>query len=132
MARFQPLRACFDQKVIVGGGSDHMQKVGSFRAVNPYNPWLGMWTAVTRKARKLEQPVHAESAITREEALRLYTINNAYLLKLETETGSLEKGKLADLIVLDRDPLTCPIDDLPHTRVLMTWIGGELVWKAGE
>ena len=83
MARFQPLRACFDQKVIVGGGSDHMQKIGSFRSINPYNPWLGIWTSITRKARKLDKPVHIENALTRQEALRLYTSNNAYLLKAE-------------------------------------------------
>lgn len=129
MALFQPLRACFDQKVIVGGGSDHMQKIGSFRSVNPYNPWLGMWTAVTRQARKLDQPVHIENAITREEAVRLYTTNNAYLLKLEKETGSIEKGKLADLILVDRDPLTCPINDLPQTVVLKTWLGGQVVFE---
>ncbi|MBL9179090.1 MAG: amidohydrolase [Verrucomicrobiaceae bacterium] len=129
MARFQPLRACFDQKIIVGGGSDHMQKIGSFRSVNPYNPWLGMWTAITRKARKLENPVHIENAITREEALRLYTINNAFLLKNEQHTGSLEKGKLADMILVDRDPLTCPIDDLVQTRVLKTWLGGKVVFE---
>lgn len=130
MARFQPLRACFDQKVIVGGGSDHMQKIGSFRSVNPYNPWLGMWTAITRKARKLDKPVHIEHALTREEALRLYTVNNAYLLKLEKDTGSIEKGKLADLILVDRNPLTCPVDDLPQTQVLKTWLGGKVVHEA--
>lgn len=127
MALFQPLRACFDQKVIVGGGSDHMQKIGSFRSINPYNPWLGMWTAITRKARKLDTPIHLPSALTRLEALRLYTTNNAYLLKNEAHTGSIEPGKLADLILTDRDPLTCPIDDLPQTQVLKTWLGGRLV-----
>ncbi len=127
MARFQPLRACFDQKLIVGGGSDHMQKIGSFRSINAYNPWLGMWTAITRKARKLERPVHVENGLTREEAVRLYTMNNAYLLKCEKDTGSLEKGKLADMILVDRDPLTCPIDDLVNTQVLKTWLGGEVV-----
>ena len=129
MARFQPLRACFDQKVIVGGGSDHMQKIGSFRSINPYNPWLGMWTAITRKARKLDQPVHIENALTREEALRLYTTNNAFLLKNEQHTGSLETGKLADMILLDRDPLSCPIDDLVQTQVLKTWLGGKIVFE---
>lgn len=129
MARFQPLRACFDQKVIVGGGSDHMQKIGSFRSINPYNPWLGMWTAITRKARKLDQPVHPENALTREEAVRLYTMNNAYLLKNEQHTGSIETGKFADLILLDRDPLTCPLDDLQKTQVLKTWLGGKVVFE---
>lgn len=127
MVSFQPLRACFDQKVMVGGGSDHMQKIGSFRSVNPYNPWLGMWTAITRQARKLDKPVHLENALTREEALRLYTTNNAYLLKNEQHTGSIEPGKLADLILTDRDPLTCPIGDLVQTQVLKTWLGGKLV-----
>lgn len=129
MARFQPLRACFDQKVVVGGGSDHMQKIGSFRSINPYNPWLGMWTTITRKARKLEKPVHLENALTREEALRMYTTNNAYVLKLEKETGSIEPGKLADLILVDRDPLTCPMDDMPQTKVLKTWLGGRVVFE---
>lgn len=129
MSRFQPLRACFDQKVIVGGGSDHMQKIGSFRSINPYNPWLGMWTSITRKARKLDKPVHIENALTREEALRLYTSNNAFLLKSEKNTGSLEPGKLADIILVDRDPLTCPIDDLVQTQVLKTWLGGKLVFE---
>ncbi|HBJ87943.1 MAG TPA: amidohydrolase [Verrucomicrobiales bacterium] len=129
MVRFQPLRACFDQKVIVGGGSDHMQKIGSFRSINPYNPWLGMWTSITRKARKLDKPVHIENALTREEALRLYTTNNAFLLKNEQHTGSLEKGKLADMILIDRDPLTCPIDDLVQTQVLKTWLGGKVVFE---
>lgn len=129
MSRFQPLRACFDQKVIVGGGSDHMQKIGSFRSINPYNPWLGIWTSITRKARKFDKPVHIENAITREEALRLYTSNNAFLLKAEKNTGSLEPGKLADIILVDRDPLTCPIDDLVQTQVLKTWLGGKVVFE---
>ena len=128
MAGFQPLRACFDQGVVVGGGSDHMQKIGSFRSINPYNPWLGMWTAITRKARKLERPVHLENGLTREEAIRLYTTNNAYLLKVERETGSIEVGKLADLILVDRDPLTCQMDELVETRVLKTWLGGKVVF----
>ncbi len=130
MALFQPLRACFDQGVIVGGGSDHMQKIGSLRSINPYNPWLGMTTAITRQARHLERPVHSENAITREEALKLYTIQNAYLLKLEKETGSIETGKWGDLIVTDRDPLECPLEDLAQTKVLKTWLGGKLVFAA--
>ena len=129
MSRFQPLRACFDQKVIVGGGSDHMQKIGSFRSINPYNPWLGMWTSITRKARKLDKPVHSENALTRQEALRLYTTNNAFLLKAEKNTGSLEPGKLADIILVDRDPLTCPIDDLVQTQVQKTWLSGKVVFE---
>lgn len=48
---FQPYRSLFDAGVVVGGGSDHMQKIGSLRSVNPYNPFLGMWIALTRVPR---------------------------------------------------------------------------------
>ena len=48
MPYFQPLRSLFDSDVMVGGGSDHMQKIGSFRSVNPYNPFLGMWVTIGR------------------------------------------------------------------------------------
>ena len=51
-----------------------------------------------------------EEALTREQAIRLYTINNAYLHHEEKEKGSLEVGKLGDLIVIDRDVLTCPVE----------------------
>ncbi|HSJ04839.1 MAG TPA: amidohydrolase, partial [Verrucomicrobium sp.] len=126
---FQPLKSIFAAGGIVGGGSDHMQKIGSFRSVNPYNPWLGMWIAITRKARFLEAPMHPEECLTREQAVRMYTANNARLLFLETHTGSLEPGKQADLILLDRDPLTCNLDDLPQTQVLKTWLSGKVVYE---
>jgi predicted amidohydrolase YtcJ len=129
MARFQPLRAMIDAGLVVGGGSDHMQKIGSLRSVNPYNPWLGMWIAVSRQARFMNQPLHPESGLTRAEAVRLYTVNNARILFQESETGSLEVGKRADLIIVDRDILECPLDDLKETRVLETWLGGKRVWQ---
>lgn len=129
MSRFQPLRALFDAKVPVGGGSDHMQKIGSLRSINRYNPWLGMWIAVSRRCQFLEEPLHLEGGITREEAIRLYTINNAQVLFLEKECGSLEPGKRADFIVLDRDVLACPLDDLKSTQVLETWLDGKRIWS---
>ncbi len=131
MSRFQPLRTLFDSKVIVGGGSDHMQKIGSLRAINPYNPWLGMWIAVERNCRSLDRPLHPEGGLTREEAVRLYTSNNAKVLRFEQETGSLEVGKRADFIVLDRDILTCPVDDIRTTQVRETWMDGKRVWFSG-
>ena len=129
MSRFQPLRALYDAKVPVGGGSDHMQKIGSLRSINPYNPWLGMWIAVSRHCRFMDETLHPESGLTREEAIRMYTINNAKVLLQEKETGSLELGKRADFIILDRDVLKCPIDDLKDTQVLETWLDGRKIWS---
>ncbi|MGN6545044.1 MAG: amidohydrolase, partial [Aureliella sp.] len=63
MAYFQPYRSIFEAKVVVGGGSDHMQKVGSFRSINPYNPFLGMSVAIARKPRGRSQPLHPEQSL---------------------------------------------------------------------
>ena len=129
---FQPLHTLFEKKVIAGGGSDHMQKIGSLRSVNPYNPFLAIWTTITRQARWYEGRMHPEEALTREQAIRFYTMNNAYILFLDKEVGSLEAGKQADLIVLDRDLLTCPVDDIKETKVLKTWLAGKLVHDADK
>jgi predicted amidohydrolase YtcJ len=125
---FQPLHSLFEAGAIAGGGSDHMQKIGAMRAVNPYHPFLAMWVAITRQARNFEGPLHPEEALTREEAIRFYTANNAWLLFQEKETGTLEAGKLADFIVLDTDLLTCPVDDIRKTQVLQTYLSGKLVY----
>lgn len=126
---FQPLKSCFDKGVIIGGGSDHMQKIGSLRSINPYNPFLGMWVTLTRRARWFEGQFHPEEALTREQAIRFYTTNNAYIVFLEDQIGSLEPGKLADLIVLDRDLLTCPVDDIKAAQVVTTYLSGKPVYS---
>jgi predicted amidohydrolase YtcJ len=129
MTYFQPYKSLFEAGIIVGGGSDHMQKIGSFRSINPYNPFLGMWITLTRQPRWTDQPLHPEQRISREQAIRLYTINNAYLTFEEKEKGSLEKGKLADFIVLDRDILTCPVDEIKDIQVNLTYLGGKPVYQ---
>jgi hypothetical protein len=126
---FQPLRSIFEAGGIAGGGSDHMQKIGSLRSVNPYNPFLGMWVTLTRKAKWYEGSLHPEQTLSREQAIRFYTSNNAYILRLEDKIGSLEEGKLADFIVLDRDILTCPVDEIRETSVLSTYLNGRLVYQ---
>ena len=129
LAFFQPYRTLFDQGVIVGGGSDHMQKIGSLRSINPYNPFLGMSIALTRQPRRFDGPLHPEQRITRTEALRLYTINNAYLSFEEDKKGSLEPNKLADFAILDTDFLTCPEENIATIEVHSTYIGGKRVFS---
>ena len=125
---FQPYRSLFEAGAVVGGGSDHMQKVGRLRSINPYDPFLGMWIAITREARWMEEPLHPGQSIDREQALRLYTINNAYLTFEEDEKGSLEPGKLADFILIDRDILTCPVDEIREIGVVETYLGGRRIY----
>ncbi|HEY1861751.1 MAG TPA: amidohydrolase family protein, partial [Gemmataceae bacterium] len=91
----------------IGGGSDHMIKLDAWDATNPWDPWLGIAMALTRTTER-GTDLGQEECLTREQAVRLYTINNAYLNHEEKAKGTLERGKLADLIVVDRDILTCP------------------------
>ena len=128
LAYFHPYRTLAEKGVTVGGGSDHMQKIGSLRAINPYNPFLGMWTTLARQPRGTTEALHPGQALTREQAIRLYTINNAYLTFEEDRKGSLEPGKLADFIVLDRDILSCPVDEVKDIQVEATYLGGTRVY----
>ncbi len=125
---FQPLKSLFEANVVVGGGSDHMQKIGSMRSINPYNPFLGMWIAITRSARGYEGPLHPEQKCTREQAIKMYTINNAKLLFLEDRIGSIEAGKLADFAIIDHDILMCPEDQIREIQVKHVYLGGTPVF----
>ena len=129
---FQPLKSIFDAGGVAGGGSDHMQKIGSLRSVNPYNPFLAMATAITRRAKGYEGALHPEEALTREQAIRFYTRNNAWLLFKEDKLGSLEPGKLAGFVVLDTDLLACPVEKIAATQVLGTYVDGKRVYGGLE
>jgi cytosine/adenosine deaminase-related metal-dependent hydrolase len=69
-----------------------------------------------------------DQRISRQAAIRLATINNAWLMFEEQTKGSIEPGKLADLVVLSEDPLTCPEPRLRDARVLLTMVGGRIVY----
>jgi predicted amidohydrolase YtcJ len=124
---FQPYKTWL-QYTTIGGGSDHMIRTDSIHATNPWNPWLAMWVTLTRETEGGATP-NPEERLSREEAIRLYTINNAYLHHEEKDKGSLEVGKFGDLIIVDRDVLTCPVDEILRTKVLGTIIGGKVVWS---
>ncbi len=126
---FQPLKSILAAGGKTGGGSDHMLKIGDLRAINPYNPFLAMWTTMTRRAKWYDGQLHPEEALTRRQAIEFYTRNNAWLIFWENEIGSIEPGKRADFIVVDRDLLECPIDDVRDTRVLATWVEGKRVFQ---
>jgi predicted amidohydrolase YtcJ len=104
---------------------------GSDWPVVSINPYEGMASAVT--ARTLDGKVWLpEQSITVEEALRAYTVMAAYAGFAEDRLGTLEAGKLADIVILDRDPLTIPPDELGKVAVTHTIVGGRLVWTAGQ
>src|SRR6185503_14398076 len=107
---FQPYKSWLEYTTI-GGGSDHMIKTDSLQATNPWNPWLAIWVTIVRRTER-GMVLFPEERLTREQAIRLYTINNAFLNHEEQEKGSLEVGKLADFILIDRDVRTCPVDSI--------------------
>jgi len=96
--------------------------------VEPIDPMSCFYATVTRKL-KDGTVFFADQKMTREEALRSYTINGAYAGFEETIKGSLTVGKLADITVLSRDILTCPEDDIPGTEALYTIIGGKVLYR---
>lgn len=126
MRYFFPLRSYLKAGVQVAGGSDHMIGYDKNRAVNPYNPFHGMWVSITRKTNR-GGVVYPEERVTREEALKTYTIWAAWRLFAEKTLGSIEPGKLADLVVLDRDYLTCPEDDILDIEPVMVILNGKVL-----
>ena len=117
-----PIRKVIDAGVLVGGGTDG--------PVVPVDPYLSMWWMTTRQVLK-GYALGKEHAISAKEALTLYTINNARIMGVERERGSIEVGKLADLAVLSQDILSVPPDAIRNTKALMTVLGGMVVYRNG-
>ncbi|MFC1607660.1 amidohydrolase [Candidatus Latescibacterota bacterium] len=126
--RFHPYRSLLEAGVVVSAGSDHMVIFDEKVSINPYSPWLAMYSMVTRTTER-GTVIVPEEAITREQALRCYTINNAFASFEENEKGSIEPGKYADLAVLDRDFLTCPAEEIQNIEIEMTMVGGKTVYR---
>ena len=87
-----------------------------------------MWILITRTTEK-GIVICAEEAISREEALKMYTINNAFGTFDENIKGSIEPGKLADMIVISTDYLNCPADSIRTIQVEKTILGGSVVYS---
>jgi hypothetical protein len=117
-----PIRKLIDAGIVVGGGSDG--------PVVPIDPFLSMWWMTTRQVLK-GYVLGGDQAITAKEALQLYTVNNARILGVEKDRGTIEPGKLADLAVLSQDLLGVPPNDIRNTRALLTVVGGKIVHRNG-
>jgi predicted amidohydrolase YtcJ len=119
-------RTVLENKGIIANGSD-----APVELVNPYH---GLYAAITRQDREGQPPGgwYPNQALTREEALRSFTIWGAYAAFAEKTRGSLEAGKYADFVVLDRDIMTCPEAEIKDITALKTVIGGEVVYEAGK
>jgi predicted amidohydrolase YtcJ len=119
------------RKVLAAGGR---LALGSDFPVESVDPRLGLYAAVTRQdlAGGPQGGWLPGERLTREEALRGFTLDAAYSLGLERELGSLELGKRADVVVLARDILTVPERDIPRTEVDLTVVGGRVAFERGE
>ena len=99
----------------------------------PLNPLLGIYAAVTRQtlAGKPEGGWFRGQLMTLEEAVRFFTLNNAWITFEEDSKGSIKEGKLADLVVLDRDIFApeFPAKELIETQVLFTILDGRIVYE---
>jgi predicted amidohydrolase YtcJ len=114
-----PVRTFLDEGFLVAGGTDS--------PVIPYNPFWAMYHFITRDT--ISDGVYgAAQRITREDALRVYTINNARLTFEENLKGSIEAGKLADLVVLAADYLTIPEKQIESLKPVATMVGGRFVY----
>ncbi|MEQ1860952.1 MAG: amidohydrolase [Chthoniobacteraceae bacterium] len=113
--------------VPVGINSDHMIGLDPDHAMNSFNPALMLWIAVARKT-DTGRVWGAQQKLSRLDALRSITLWAAWLSFDEAKLGSLEPGKLADLVVIDRDYLTCPEDEIRAIKPLRTIVGGRTVF----
>jgi predicted amidohydrolase YtcJ len=105
--------------------------LGSDFPVEQVNPMLGIHAAVTRQDTNNwpEGGWYPPESLTREEAVRGFTLDAAYAGFMEASVGSLESGKRADFIVLDKNIFEIDVSEIAATRVLQTWLDGELVYS---
>ena len=120
-----PIRDIQDSGILWGLGSD-----GTIVAT--YNPFHTIWEYTAGKIFPDIVKYQPDEVITREEALIAHTRSNAHILFMEDKIGTLEAGKYADLVVLDRDYMTVPIDEIRDLKPELTMVAGEVVYQASE
>ena len=120
-----PLRMIVDSGIHVGAGSDAAQ-------ISTLDPWLMIYYMVTGK-NAAGTLINAGQTLTRAEALRLYTANNGWFFHEEDQLGSIEPGKLGDLVVLSDDfldPAKVPDEQIKRISSMLTVVGGRIVHDA--
>lgn len=119
-------RRLLDSGAVIASGSDFPVELA--------NPWHGLYAAVTRQSRagEPEGGWYSDQALTRDEALHSFTLAAAFAAHQEDRLGSLEPGKWADFIIIDRNYFEVPAAEIDEIQVLETWVGGEQVFKAGD
>jgi len=117
-----PFKSLLDGELVAAGSSD--------MPVVPGNPLMGIYGAVARKA-KTGQLLQIEERISAQQALEMYTGNAAYASFEENDKGTISGGKLADMVVLNDNPLKSAPEQIKDIKVEMTITGGEVVWESG-
>ena len=129
MNTFIGVKTWKDNGVTVALNADHMMGFDPVGALNPYHPLLAMQATITRKTQG-GQVIGPAERISRLDALRMTTINAAYIGFEEKKKGSIEAGKLADLAILTADFLTVPEDQIMTIKSYMTIVDGKIVYEA--
>jgi len=129
LAHFIGLRTWLDGGAVTAINTDHMFGLDPDTAMNPFNPFLTMATAVTRRTEG-GQVIGDGERISREQALRMMTIDAARLNFDEGVKGTIEPGKLGDLVILSDDLLTCPEDRIRSISADLTMVGGRVIHEA--
>jgi predicted amidohydrolase YtcJ len=119
-----PFRTIVDHGIQAGIHGDGVH-------IAPLSPWPHIHYATTG-LNSFGVQVNAGQQLTRQEALRLFTRENSWFLRMEEEIGSIDEGKLADLAVLDRDYFTVPDEDVKRIRSVLTVVGGAVVHDSGD
>lgn len=121
-----PFRAILESSIKSGGGSDGAR-------IATMNPWPMIYYRVTGK-NSAGRMINPGQTLTREESLRMWTANNGWFFREEDHVGSIEPGKLADLLVLSGDYLDAkqvPDEEIRKLTSLMTMVGGKVVHATG-
>lgn len=118
-----PFRTIMDHGIQVGIHGDGVH-------IAPLNPWLHIYYAVTG-LNSFGDQVNPGQHLTREEAIRLFTRHNPWFLRMEDKIGTIETGKLADLVVLDRDYFSVPDAEIKKVRSALTIVDGKIVHNTG-